>query len=1036
MAGFGAWGINEHLSSGLEGKGKAIAESLAAAGIETLLLKDRASAQTTVSQCRANTSDVAYIVIVDSRNQVIAQTSVPEVDQEVRLLPTNDRKTITQRVRLTGIDDCLDICSPIMAGKVGYIHVGMDRGPIRRTILKQSLERIGIYAVLFLMSALGTFFLIQRISQPLNRLTEGAKRLACGEALPRCDDASFRELFAAADDGNDEVAQLTRAFRHMVQEVAAREQRLKEQFKLLLDSTAEGIFGVDLQGRCIFCNPACISALGCDSVDDLLGVDVYSLIHHALPDASAIPIAECRIYQTLHGGGAAIVDDQVLWRRDGTSFSVEYRCNPMSIDGRVVGAVITFVEIGERMRRQQELRQAKHAAEAANRAKSEFLANMSHEIRTPMNGILGMVELALDTQLSAEQKDYLDTIKESCDALLTVINDILDLSKVEAGKLDLELVPFNLRDKLEATMHGLALRAEQKGLELVCHISPAVPDWVVGDGDRLRQIIVNLLGNAIKFTETGEVTLRVEPCQGPAPDEKSCALHFAVHDTGIGIPIEKQALIFDAFSQADGSTTRCFGGTGLGLTISSRLVELMKGQIWVESEVGRGSTFHVTAQFGVMEASVEHPLSARLDELKQLSVLVVDDNATNRQVLRDILTNWHMMPTLAASGREALALLREPADRLERFPIVLIDHMMPEMDGFVLAEEIQKDPKLAGATIIMLSSGRSGDAVNRCQELGITAYLYKPIRQSDLLQAMLSALAGVVRPLPPRDSSHSPTVSDSTCCSSGATADGGLRILLVEDNRINQRVAVRMLEKEGHQVTVAEDGKKALLAVEQNTFDLAFMDVQMPEMDGYDTTAAIRAREQATGRHLPIIAMTARAIKGDRERCLAAGMDDYVSKPVTYDELRRVLQTVRASPTFPLAFDETAALSRVDGDVGFLRELASLLAEDAPQLLTQIGDAVAAEDAVRVEKTAHRLKGALIPFCSAAAFEAAQSLEQFGHSGGLGGANQKYHDLENHLDRLLAKLAEFLAEGKGNTANPVPKGGQPQREERVVRVAN
>jgi CheY-like chemotaxis protein len=395
-----------------------------------------------------------------------------------------------------------------------------------------------------------------------------------------------------------------------------------------------------------------------------------------------------------------------------------------------------------------------------------------------------------------------------------------------------------------------------------------------------------------------------------------------------------------------------------------------------------------------------------------------------------MLSNWHAKPALAASGQEALGILREAADRLKRFPIVLIDHLMPEMDGFAVAEEIQKDPELAGATIIMLSSGRSGPAIDRCRELGIAAYLYKPIRQSELLEALLSALARASRSLPAPESADAPTVSVS------ARGRSGLRILLVEDNRINQRVAVRMLEKDGHHVTIAEDGKKALLAVEQNNFDMAFMDVQMPEMDGYEATAAIRATEQATGRHLPIVAMTARAIKGDRERCLAGGMDDYVSKPVSMKELRRVIQAVRASSTDPNVFDEAAALARVDGDVGFLRELAALLTEDAPKVLVQIGAAIAAEDVAKVEKTAHRLKGALIPFCSTNAFKAAQALEDTAHSGKLGPASQEFHDLENHLDRLLKTVNEFIAAGKNVAADPGHPSREPEHEKPLESVAN
>jgi two-component system sensor histidine kinase/response regulator len=767
----------------------------------------------------------------------------------------------------------------VLHGKsIGTIYIEADLGDLNdrlfRFVVIDFIVLLGSLAVVLVLS-----YRLQRvISEPIRELAETAATFSAHENY------SMR----ATKRSNDEIGVLVDQFNGMLDRLQQRdislqqahdglENRVAERtayLNALIENSPLGIVVLDSERLVKLCNPAfeilfqytCPEVVG-KAIDELIadGDSEIQEIHRRTLDGEVINTITRR------------------QRKDRSIVDVELHTVRLVVNRKVEGTLYIYQDISVRKRAEEEMQRAKEAAETSNRAKSEFLANMSHEIRTPMNGIIGMTDLTLETELTQEQVEYLGMVKSSAGSLLSLLNDILDFSKIEAGQLNFETIGFDLRVHLDGAMKALGLRADQKGLELACHILPDVPEALLGDPTRLRQVLVNLVGNAIKFTSKGEIVVRVET---ETETDVEAALHFSVTDTGVGIPAESQAAIFDAFTQADNSMTRKYGGTGLGLTICSRLVGMMGGRIWVDSEVGRGSSFHFTSRFALPKAVPAQAPIVEMAMLRNLPVLVVDNNPTNRRVLQEMLIGWHTQPVLFDSGQAALTALEEAKTSGRSFPLIILDCQMPDMDGFTVAERIKHDPKLAGSAIIMMTSaGLRGDAA-RCRELRVQAYLSKPIGRSDLLDAIKK----VFRP------QGSEQHDDRLVTRHTLDEDRRhLRILLAEDNTVNQLLTVRLLEKRGHTVVVAETGKAALSALEKQSFDIVLMDVQMPEMDGLKATIAIREGERISGNHIPIIAMTAHAMASDKESCLEAGMDGYLSKPLKAKDLFAAVESLGAT---------------------------------------------------------------------------------------------------------------------------------------------
>jgi PAS domain S-box-containing protein len=636
-------------------------------------------------------------------------------------------------------------------------------------------------------------------------------------------------------------------------------QRQKLYSEALVQNSPVAIVTSDLENNVVSWNPAAEILFGYQA-EEAIGVNVLELISDANVDAEMADN-----FKELSGGGKVNTVTQ-RFRKDGSPVDVELLSLPVVMEGKQVGLIAIYHDITELLR-------ARHEAEAANEAKSAFLATMSHEIRTPMNGVIGMTSLLMDTEQDSEQRDYTETIRNSGEALLTVINDILDFSKIEAGKMELEEQPFDLRGCLESSLDLLKLNASEKGVELAYEMAGTVPAVIVGDITRLRQVLINLLNNGLKFTEEGEVVLAVSTEAVPIQADGPYTLHFSVRNTGIGIPPDRVDRLFQAFSQVDASTSRKYGGTGLGLAISKRLSELMGGEMWVESVVGEGTTFHFTiAAASGPDLKDREDLKGEQPQLAGKRLLIVDDNLTNRRILTLQTGAWGMLPRETSDPKEALEWIR----RGDPFDLAILDYHMPEMDGIELADAIREHREAEDLPLVLFSSISARDTV--MDENQFAAFLMKPLKPSVLLDTLMNLFAGEAKGIEPEDGTIETKLDPQMA------ENLPLRILLVEDNAVNQKLALRLLEQMGYRADLAGNGLEAIQAVGRQKYDVVLMDVQMPEMDGLEASRRICAR-WPRGERPHIVAMTANAMQGDRERCLAAGMDDYVSKPIRVNEL-------------------------------------------------------------------------------------------------------------------------------------------------------
>jgi PAS domain S-box-containing protein len=767
-------------------------------------------------------------------------------------------------------------------------------------------------------------------------------------------------------------------------------------FKLSLDLFCVATF----DGYLAKVNPAWQRLLGL-SEEELRSTPFMELMH---PDDRTPSAAAVATLST----GAQLIDFENRYRtKDGSYKWIQWFAAPFVKQGLIyaVGRDITDRKAAEEAQRRyaRELESARTRAEAATVAKGEFLANMSHEIRTPMNAIIGMTDLALQTKLTPRQREYLRTARESAEALMTIIDDILDVSKIEARRLTLEHVPFAVRDVIEDSVKLFAPRADQKGLELSCRIAPDVPAMLVGDPGRVRQILLNLVGNAIKFTDAGEVGVDVTLAER---SEDDAMLRCTVRDTGIGIPEEKRWEIFGAFVQADASTTRRYGGTGLGLTISSQLVEMMGGRLWLDSQPGVGSQFHFVARFDLPEHADTLP-SPSFD-VRAIRTLVVDDNATNRRILAEILESWRMTATGVATAAEALDALRRAAAAGQPFDLVLTDALMPEIDGYTLAEQIAADPRIKGVTIMLLTSA-GAPALRGRRASVFAATLVKPVKQSELLDAIVTAFA---EPEPTSRRSRSKPRRSKR-------AERVLRVLVAEDNPTNQKLVSALLDQHGHRVTIVNSGRLAVERAAQEPFDIILMDVQMPEMGGLEATVAIRESERHTGRHIPIVALTARAMTGDREQCLAAGMDGYVSKPVKADELFSTMEAMIGSQPAAAgppavatppdqatagSIDLSALLTGFGGRADLVKDVIDVFVADVPAMLTRLTHAARASSATELAAAAHAIKGSAGLFSQGEAYTHARALELRARGGDVTDADRACAEIERSVSSLMTEL--------------------------------